>query len=154
MPTLKIIQNTVCPSLSYIFKRILVINNVTKLDSIIASDIGSVAGGVCSDDLVNMNSEVILAFSSSAIANINPSAINNVPVLPLASIMTLMTNTQLNALANSPYYNQFSDSVKTNIAYLTTGQIITTASSNSDSLKSNNVVYMLVTYILLIIYMK
>ncbi len=138
MPTFKIIQNTVCPSLSYIFKRVLSVNNITKLDSITVSDIGGVAGGASSDDLINMNPEVILAFSSIAISNLPASVINSIPVLPLASIMTLMTNTQLNSLANSPYYSQFSDSVKTNIVYLTTGQIITTATSKSDSLKYNN----------------
>jgi hypothetical protein len=117
------------------------------LDSITASDIGGVAGGASSDDLVNMNPEVILAFSSTAISNLPSGTINSISVLPLASLMTLMTNTQLNSLVNSPYYGQFSDSVKTNIVYLTTGQIITTASSKSDSLKYNNfIIFFLIFY--------
>lgn len=150
MPTLKIIQNTVCPSLPYIFKRVLSINNITVLDSIIASDIGSIAAGASVDDLVNMNPEVILAFSSIAINNLPASTINSIPVLPLASLMTLMTNTQLNFLSNSPYYSQFSDSVKANIVFLTSGQIITTSSSGSDSLKLNNLIYLLTTTLLMI----
>jgi hypothetical protein len=131
-PTLKKIQNSVCPSISTLYSRIKSINGITSLESSNVADMDGIAGGASISDINSMSTEVWLSFSSTAIKNMPAETVNALPV----SILKLTTTTQLSAFYTSPYYSSYSNSIQTYLTQLSNGQTISTA-SESDMNKFN-----------------
>jgi hypothetical protein len=126
-PTLKKIQNSVCPSLSGLYLRVKSINNITTLDSSIVADMDGIAGGASIADINSMSPEVWLSFSSNSLKNMPADTVNALP----SSVLKLTTTSQLAAFYTSPYYSSYSDSVKSTLTQLTNVQIVTTSSDNN-----------------------
>ena len=141
-PTLKKIQNSVCPSLSGLYSRVKSINNITTLDSSSVADMDGIAGGASIADINSMTAEVWLSFSSLAVKNMPAETVNALP----SSVLKLTSTTQLAAFYTSPYYSSYSDSVKSTLTQLSNGQTSTTAggssgTSGSDNIKFNNICF-------------
>jgi len=128
-PTLKKIQNSVCPSLSTLYSRVKSINGITTLDSSSVADMDGIAGGAPISDINSMSPEVWLSFSTTAIKNMPAETINALS----STILKLTTTTQLSAFYTSPYYSSYSDSIKSSLTQLSNGQTLTTATGSSGS---------------------
>jgi hypothetical protein len=120
--TLKTISNTECPTISNMFSAL----KPATLDSASLTDLDVISGGFGPNDLTSSGiSSELLPF-----ATLKYVSANTVNAMTSAYLNALTTE-QINALVNSPYYSDFSSSIKTSLNSLSTGSTISTVSTSS-----------------------
>ncbi len=99
------------------------------MDSSSVADMDGIAGGAPIADINNMSPEVWLSFSTTAVKIMPAVTVNALS----SNILKLTTTTQLAAFYTSPYYSNYSDSIKSSLTQLSNGQTSTTATGSSGS---------------------
>ena len=125
--TLKTISNTDCPTISNIFSLL----KPSSFDSASLSDLDIISGGFSATDLSSSAiSTDILPFANLKYTSAN--TINNMNT----TYLNALTTAQITALVNSPYYSNFSSSIKTSLSSLSSGISAVDTSETGSSLAS------------------
>lgn len=154
MAVLKTINNVPCPALSSFFEKAKTANDIITLEASSVTDLNALVGGASITDLTTMSSEVFSALTPLAIKNLQNNTVNSLPI----SIFSYATTTQISAFLSSPYYQYYSDSVKTALAlisgaksYSSTSSIITGGSGSSSSRITASIAEYLICFLLAVI---
>jgi len=99
-----------------------------SLDSASLTDLDVISGGFGSTDLTSSGiSSELLPFAS--LKYVSASTVNAMT----SAYLNALTTEQINALVNSPYYSNFTSSIKTSLSSLSTGASVTTELTTSSS---------------------